>query len=873
MRNAFRFFIASLLLANLAGAERLYLSGHDAGDAVPWEFFCTANRNSGVWTNLPVPSCWDVQGFGSLNYDRDSEEALNEKGLYRHAFKLPGAWKNQRLFLVFDGVMTDAEVKLNGESVGPVHQGSFYRFKYEVTKLARCDAENKLEVTVSKHSADESVNRAERNADFWVFGGIFRPVWIEAVPQQFINRVAIDAKHDGSFAMDYSVNGEGKADGVSVSILDANGKTAGDLKLATPFSVTGTVRGSVANPKLWTAESPNLYTAVVQLKQGGTVVHELRQRFGFRTIEVRERDGVYVNGQRVILKGACRHSFWPTTGRALAETNHLQDIALMQEMNMNAVRMSHYPPDERFLELCDEKGLYVLDELCGWQKFYSTEVGRKLVREMVERDVNHPSVIFWDNGNEGGFNRELDGDYAPLDPQHRVVLHPWENFGGINTKHYPKFDGFKSSLESGDLVMPTEFLHGLFDGGMGAGLEDYWRVLVQHTNGVGGFLWALVDEGVMRPDTGTMDVFGNRAPDGVVGPFREKEGSFFTVKEVWSPVVVQRPAKIESGIQLDVENRFDFTNLSDCKFQWQLRGFGATPAFAVIAEGMLVSPDVKPHSSGKLPAVALPDAFIKEADALALSAFDPKGRRIWTWVWPMKPAAQIAERMVPVRSISAQLAAGQIKSGSAVATFEPANVLKSVSVGTNIFSISSIASSALLRWSAMKDGWFELDYEYAAVSNAAIAGVAFSYPETKMKKKTWLGQGPYRVWRNRIAGETLGVWETAYNRTATGWSGWDYPEFGGWFAQVRWAKIETKDGVITVVIPEEDTFLRVGTPVTPDKKTCMNTWIDFPPGDIAITRDVPATGSKFHAAKDSGPMATTPLATGRVHGTVYLRFE
>jgi beta-galactosidase/beta-glucuronidase len=131
-----------------------------------------------------------------------------------------------------------------------------------------------------------------------------------------------------------------------------------------------------------------------------------------------------------VLKGVNRHSFRPDTGRALTHANSYEDVKLIRGMNMNAVRMSHYSPEESFLEACDELGLYVLDELSGWQHSHDTEVGRKLVRELVERDVNHPAILFWDNGNEGGFNRELDPEYARYDPQHRKVLHPGTRMTG-----------------------------------------------------------------------------------------------------------------------------------------------------------------------------------------------------------------------------------------------------------------------------------------------------------------------------------------------------------------------------------------------------------------------------------------------------------
>lgn len=148
----------------------MYLSGQGKDDPVTWDFYCTGGRNSGVWTTIGVPSNWELQGFGSYNYGNEKKKA-DEQGKYRRTFRIPADWAGQRLFLVFEGVMTDTEVWINGQSAGPRHQGGFYRFKYEITDLVKA-RDNLLEVTVSKVSSDRSVEEAERQADYWAFGGI-----------------------------------------------------------------------------------------------------------------------------------------------------------------------------------------------------------------------------------------------------------------------------------------------------------------------------------------------------------------------------------------------------------------------------------------------------------------------------------------------------------------------------------------------------------------------------------------------------------------------------------------------------------------------------------------------------------------------------
>ena len=162
----------------LSGQETqtLYLSGRGKDDPVQWEFYCTAGRNSGNWTTIGVPSNWELQGFGTYNYGLDKNKAA-EQGKYRCTFELPKRWGDKTIHIVFEGVMTDAKVWINGSSAGPEHQGGFYRFKYDITKLAKFGAGNLLEVEVSKDSSNKSVEAAERRADYWEFGGIYRPVY------------------------------------------------------------------------------------------------------------------------------------------------------------------------------------------------------------------------------------------------------------------------------------------------------------------------------------------------------------------------------------------------------------------------------------------------------------------------------------------------------------------------------------------------------------------------------------------------------------------------------------------------------------------------------------------------------------------------
>jgi hypothetical protein len=851
---------------------RQYLSGTDGEHSVPWDFYCSDGRNSGVWTNIAVPSCWELQGFGKFRYGLEDKNYTPIRGDYRHRFNVPADWRGKRVFIVFEGVMTDASVKVNGAEAGPLHQGAFYRFKYDITGLLKFGEENLLEVSVSDKSANNSVNGAERYADFWVFGGIFRPVWLQAEPAQFVDRVALDARADGTFTMDYFLGGEGLADALEVTLQDAQGKTVRQ-SISVPVAA-GRITQKIRAPELWTAETPTLYTAVVKLKQGGTVLHELTQRFGFRTIEIRQGEGLLVNGQRVLLKGVCHHVAWPTLGRTSSDRIAALDVGLLQDMNMNAVRMSHYPPDEKFLDLCDEKGLYVLDELTGWQHKYDTEVGRQHVREMISRDVNHPSIIIWDNGNEGGWNTNLDADFPQLDPQHRAVNHPWAKFGDIDDKHYPDYNALVKGVSGNALYLPTEFLHGNFDGGAGSGLDDYWKAMQHGKMAAGGFIWVFADEGVQRNDlTNVMDVKGNWAPDGIMGPYREKEASYYTIKQIWSPV--QLPSALPQAFAgtLPVENHYEFTDLSECNFSWQLRKFGAAPGFETADQGVISSPKVAPGQSGQLK-FKLPVDW-KNADALAVTARNSNGQELWTWIYPITPQNKSAPTGLPVApaitSDELQFKCGDTEARVATATGQ----LLDVKVGGRFFSLTSKPISNA-KWTMLDSGWLKLDYSVDPAAQASATndiGVSFNYPEEKILKKTWLGDGPYRVWRNRLKGQTLGVWETAYNSTITGYKDWVYPEFAGYFANLRWLKLTTTEGTLTLVIPDEKTFVRVGTPQFPPPKVAGKTLVKMPPGNLAVVRDIPPIGDKFKTPAQLGPQSTTPLVSEPYQGTVYFRFE
>lgn len=635
----------TLTAQTLPQTERQYLSGHGCDDTVEWDFFCTDGRNSGRWTKIGVPSCWELQGFGTYQYGISfygkafPEGIAGEKGMYKYEFEVPEEFRGKQVSLVFEASMTDTEVKVNGRRAGSKHQGAFYRFSYNVTDLLKYGKKNQLEVTVSKESENASVNLAERRADYWNFGGIFRPVFLEVKPAINLRHIAIDAQMDGSFRANCYTNISGDGMSIRAQILDGKGKKLADttvpLKAGSDWT---TLQLNVSAPALWTAETPNLYKAQFSLlDKEGKVLHHETETFGFRTIEVRESDGLYVNGVRINVRGVNRHSFRPESGRTLSKAKNIEDVLLMKGMNMNSVRLSHYPADPEFLEACDSLGLYVMDELGGWHGKYDTPTGVRLIEGMIKRDVNHPSIIWWSNGNEKGWNIELDGEFHKYDPQKRPVIHPQGNFSGFETMHYRSYGESQNYMRLPEIFMPTEFLHGLYDGGHGAGLYDYWEMMRKHPRCIGGFLWVLADEGVKRVDMdGFIDNQGNFGADGIVGPHHEKEGSYYTIKQLWSPVQVMNTA-IDRNFdgKLSVENRYDYLNLNTCRFIWQQVKFpsvtdASNTTTRILKQGEVQGSDVAAHGVG---VVDIKTSILPEADALFLTVIDKYGYELWRWTF------------------------------------------------------------------------------------------------------------------------------------------------------------------------------------------------------------------------------------------------
>ena len=333
--SAVLFAVASLPVFG-ANQETLVLplSGMGAAGEAPvyWDFKLDSGRGS-----LPTPG--NGPGFACLRAGsrKDSARTTTAPRGATNPMTIPSfprsaatiapssrfrrQWRGQQVRIVFEAAMTDTTVRINGQPAGPTHQGGFYRFHYDISSLVKFGARNLLEVSVSKESANVSVNRAERRGDYWTFGGIYRPVWLEARPRDHIEWTAIDARADGSFYAQVHLETTAPANSrVRARIFDEQGNAVGSA-VRRPFDTHGTPRSSPARSSTSHVDRRDAESVSRRSSRCSTPgrrrVHTVTERFGFRTFEVRPRDGLYLNGRKIVLKGINRHSFAPATGRTL----------------------------------------------------------------------------------------------------------------------------------------------------------------------------------------------------------------------------------------------------------------------------------------------------------------------------------------------------------------------------------------------------------------------------------------------------------------------------------------------------------------------------------------------------------------------------
>jgi beta-galactosidase len=587
--------------------------------------FSAAGFDDSSWSTLPVPSHWQLHGHGAPAYtnvrypfpvDPPHVPDENPTGDYRTGFEVPASWRDGRVVLRFEGVDSCAMVWVNGHRVG-VTSGSRLPSEFDITDALDWSAGNVLAVRVHQWSSGSYLE----DQDMWWLSGIFREVTLLSRPHGSIGDHVVLADYDAA-------TGGGSL--LVRADVPARLRVA-ELDIDCPAGQT--VRLAAVRP--WSAECPNLYDGV--LDSGG---ERVALRIGFRRVEI--VDGVLrVNGRRVLLRGVNRHEFDPDHGRAIGEDTMRRDVLLMKRHNLNAVRTSHYPPHPRFLELCDEYGLYVVDE-CDLETHGFLQPrpdGRAVednpaddprwrgelvarMRRMVERDKNHPSIVMWSLGNECGTGRNLAAmarEARRLDPDR--PLHYEGDWSCPDVDVYSRMYASHAEVERigqrredplDDPVLDArrrampfilcEYAHAMGNGP--GGLTEYQELFDRYPRCQGGFVWEWIDHG-LRVGAGPGEYFayggdfgeplhdGNFVADGLLFPDRTPSPGLLEYKKVVEPV---RITGEDGGLRVD--NRYEVRGLSHLEFRWSYQAEGT-----VIASGVLAVPEVGPGDST---VVALP---------------------------------------------------------------------------------------------------------------------------------------------------------------------------------------------------------------------------------------------------------------------------
>ncbi|MGE5527824.1 MAG: glycoside hydrolase family 2 TIM barrel-domain containing protein [Patescibacteria group bacterium] len=669
-------------------------------EEAPGDFFAPGFDDA-AWDRLPVPSNWQMHGYGRPNYtniaypypvDPPYVPDENPTGLYRRSFIIPEAWRGRRVFLVFEGVDSAFHAWLNGSPLG-YSQGSHLPAEFDLTPLLR-PGENLLAVQVFQWSDGSYLE----DQDMWRLSGIFRDVYLIAAPSAHIRDLSIRTELDGACrdaALKIRAAFRNLADGpaagheLAARLVDADGAAVFERAFAVPrrldpgAEIELDLEERVHGPRLWSAEDPCLYTLLIIHKDGaGEILEVQRCAVGFRQVET--RDGhLLINGVPVKLQGVNRHEFHPDYGHAVPFAAMLEDVRLMKRHNINAVRTSHYPDDPRFLDLCDRYGLYVIDEadlethgflLLGdlnrlacdpeWEEAFLDRAER-----MVARDKNHPAVIVWSLGNEAGYGPNHDAMAArirALDPTRPIHYEQARESPAVDivSVMYPTVARLE---EEGKKPDPRPFFMCEYAHAMGNGpgnLKEYWEVIREHPRLAGGCVWEWADHGIRRRtgsgrewfayggDFGDLPNDGNFCLDGLVSPDRTPHPGLLELKKVLEPVEVQA-VDLARGL-FRIRNRHSFIGLDYLECRWSIVRDGVT-----IWEGRLPPLEVPPGGEetlrvpcGPPPAGSGGDSWLNLSFVLARGTpWAPEGHEV-AWAQfempaPAAPAAVVAPGVMP----------------------------------------------------------------------------------------------------------------------------------------------------------------------------------------------------------------------------------
>jgi beta-galactosidase len=594
------------------------------------------------WADISVPGNWELQGFGvpiytDTAYPFPSDPPRiphddNPVGSYKTTFTIPDNWKGRQVYLHFGSVKSAMYLWINGKKVG-YSQGSKIPAEFNITAFLR-NGENSIALEVYRYSDGAYLE----GQDYWKISGIERDVFLFSTPavhiRDFFAVPDLDDDYRNaslSVAVEVQSHSAENTDTflIQLNLLDSENRPVLESPITKDFQASDKRESSIVfdldipNPKKWTAETPNLYTLLLSLIDGsGQATEVITCKVGFRKIEIADGQ-LLVNGVPIYLKGVNRHEHDPVKGRYMREDSMIQDIRLMKKFNINAVRTSHYPNTPRWYELCDEYGLYVIDEANieshgvepynpkktltdkpEWKQAYLDRTIR-----MVERDKNHPCIIIWSLGNENGFGQNFVATYNWIktrDPSRPVQSEDvgLEPYTDIFCPMYDRIHEIQEYAEGEDprpLIL-CEYAHAM--GNSVGNLQDYWDVIYAYKKLQGGFIWDWVDQGLAaKDDTGRpFWAFGgdfgppgipsddNFCINGLVFPDRKIHPHIWEVKKVYQYIRAES-VDLDKGT-FRIHNLYDFTNLKDYALKWELKGDGR-----IIEEGKVPRLDVNPHTS------------------------------------------------------------------------------------------------------------------------------------------------------------------------------------------------------------------------------------------------------------------------------------
>ncbi|MHB1317118.1 MAG: beta-galactosidase, LacZ type [Anaerolineae bacterium] len=603
------------------------------------EAFHLPESDDSTWDLIPVPSNWQMKGYGypqyvNVQYPFPPDEMprvphdSNEVGSYRVSFELPASWEGQRVTVVFGGVESAFYVWLNGQQVG-YSQDSRLPAEFDLTPYLKSGS-NVLAARVYRWSDGTYLE----DQDHWRLAGIYRDVYLCAMPRlhmrDFNVQTPLSADYvDGALDLTVAVENTGLEErkvALWARLYDATGVQVLHVPLSEAMTLAagteGTVAGSwpVSGPDKWTAETPHLYRLVLELiDDAGVLIEAQGAWIGFRSVEIREGK-LFINGVPVLLLGANRHDHDPVDGKAVSREAMLTDILLMKRYNLNAVRTSHYPNDPYWLDLCDRYGLYVIDEANleshgVWEKPSCDPAWRHAFLEravrMVGRDRNHPSVICWSLGNESGHgpNHAAMADWIHANDPSRFVHYESagrEPYVDVVSTMYPTVERIIEMATVPDdprPVMMCEFAHAM--GNSCGNLREYIDAIRDTARLIGGFIWDWIDQGITKVDEKGKTYFAyggdfgdvpndhNFCINGLIGPDRIPHPALLEYKYLIQPVVVEA-VDLEAG-ELRIVNRYDFDTLANLDIAWTLEEDGIA-----IQSGLVAPLEIGPGQSQQI---------------------------------------------------------------------------------------------------------------------------------------------------------------------------------------------------------------------------------------------------------------------------------